>query len=179
VIVRRLIFEDAEQSFRVMIADEAAKHMFRLCNANRSQETGGILTGSYSSDYSTAEVVEATGPPADSEFGRDWFHRGTDGLQELLIAKWNEAPRTHYLGEWHFHTANVPWPSAQDKKQMREVARDARYKCAQPLLVIVCPVGAGQWVVKCYVFPGGTAPQPLRMVEDPDFDEPEPGEGAA
>jgi hypothetical protein len=70
VIVRRLIFEDAERIFRVMIADEAAKHMFRLCNANRSQETGGILTGSYSSDYTRACV------------GAEWDIGGFEGLHK-------------------------------------------------------------------------------------------------
>ena len=56
---------------------------------------------------------------------------------------------------------------------MKEVARDRRYDCAQPLLIIVCPVREGQWVVKCFVFPGGTSPAALRMVDDPEFDEPE------
>lgn len=173
MIIRRLVFEDAAQTFRVVLSDEVVKHMFRLCDANRAQETGGILIGSYSHDYTTAEIIEATSPPADSKFGRDWFHRGTDGLEELLVARWNSQPRTHYVGEWHFHTANVPWPSPQDKRQMKEVARDRRYDCAQPLLVIVCPVREGQWVVKCFVFPGGTSPAALRMVDDPEFDEPE------
>ena len=39
MIVRRLIFEDAAQTFRVVLADDVVKHMFRLCDANRSRET--------------------------------------------------------------------------------------------------------------------------------------------
>ena len=173
MIVRRLVFEDAAQMFRVVLSDEVVKHMFRLCDANCAQETGGILIGSYSHDYTTAQIVEATSPPVDSRFGRNWFHRGTDGLEELLMARWNSQPRTHYIGEWHFHTANVPWPSAQDKRQMKEVARDRQYNCAQPLLIIVCPVREGQWVVKCFVFRSGTLPAALQMIDDLDFDEPE------
>jgi hypothetical protein len=165
MIVRRLIFEDASQSFRVVISDEVVVHMFRLCDANRTRETGGILIGSYSSDFTTAHIDEVTSPPSDSRCGQDWFHRGTDGLEELLRQRWHVEPRTHYVGEWHFHTAHVPWPSPQDKKQMREVALDSRYDCAQPLLVIVCPVREGQLVVKCFVFPGGASSQALHMIE--------------
>lgn len=84
----------------------------------------------------------------------------------MLRERWAAEPRTHYLGEWHFHTANVPWPSGQDMKQMRAVAQDPKYDCAQPLLVIVCPAGEGQWVIKSYVFPSGTSPEELRMVND-------------
>jgi hypothetical protein len=167
MFVRRLIFEDGAQAFRVVLIDEVVKHMFRLCEANRSRETGGILIGSYSRDLATAALVEATTPPADSKFGRDWFHRGTDGLEALLFTRWNAEPRTHYVGEWHFHTANVPWPSQQDKRQMREVARDGRYDCAQPVLVIVSPARKGQWVVNCFVFPAGMAPQELRISHAP------------
>ena len=174
MIIRRLIFEDSSQSFRVIISDEVVKHMFLLCDANRTRETGGILVGSYSNDFTTAHIDEATSPPSDSRFGRDWFHRGTNGLVELLRQRWEAEPRTHYVGEWHFHTEHVPWPSPQDKRQMQEVAHDDRYNCAQPLLIIVCPVQEGQWVVKCFVFPGGTSPQALRMVDDPEFDKPEP-----
>lgn len=175
--VRRLVFEDETQAFRVVLHDEVEKHMFRLCDANHMKETGGILIGSYSHDYTTVEIIEATRPPADSKFGRDWFHRGTDGLEELLMSRWNSQPRTHYVGEWHFHTDNVPWPSPQDKRQMKEVARDRRYDCAQPLLIIVCPARKGEYVVKCFVFHSGTSPAVLRMVDDPEFDEPEANDG--
>ena len=167
MIIRRLIFEDSSQSFRVVISDDVVKDMFRLCNASRSRETGGILIGRYSGDFTTAQVLEATSPPADSTFGRDWFHRGTDGLEELLVERWQAEPRAHYVGEWHFHTANVPWPSPQDMEQMRAVAGDYHYSCAQPILVIVCPVREGSFVVKCFVFPGGKSSRAVHMVDDP------------
>lgn len=169
MIVRRWVFEDTTQMFRVMLSDEVVKHMFLLCGANRAQETGGILIGSYSRDCTTAQIIEATDPPADSKFGRDWFRRGIDGLKELLAARWNSQPRTHYVGEWHCHTANVPWPSPQDKRQMREVAFDRRYDCAQPLLIIVYPVRAGQWEINCFIFLAETLME-LSMVDNPDLD---------
>ena len=160
------VFEDSSHSFRVVLANEALTHIFRLCEANRSRETGGILIGSYSRDFATAHVSEATAPPDDSKSGWNWFHRGNEGLVDLLRQKWQKNPRTHYIGEWHRHTANVPWPSSQDKKQMRELARDGQYNCAQPLLIIVCPVRDGQWAVNCFVFTGDASFQALRAVDD-------------
>jgi hypothetical protein len=62
---------------------------------------------------------------------------------------------------------------------MKEVACDRRYDCAQQLLIIVCPVREGKWVVMCFVFPGGTSPAALSMVDDPDFDLPEPEDALA
>lgn len=165
MIVRRLVFEDAAQTFRVVLRDEVVKHMFRLCDANRAQETGGILIGSYSHDYTTAEIIEATSPPADSKFGRDWFHRGTDGLEELLVARWNSQPRTHYVGEWHFHTANVPWPSPQDESQMSRTATDPRYHCREPILIIVFQDSDAQLQLKLFLLPGTDVVCELRAVE--------------
>jgi len=127
----------------------------------------------------TAHVTEATSPPSDSKFGPDWFHRGTEGLEAMLRERWTEEPRTHYVGEWHSHTANVPLPSGQDVEQMRAVARDPRYECAQPLLVIACPVGEGQYVIKSYVFPGGTSPKELHMIDDSEREEADLGANAS
>lgn len=176
MIVGQLVFEDSSQKFRVVIPEEVVKHILRLCEANRSRETGGVLIGSYSSDSTTAYVGEATPPPSDSQSGWNWFHRGNNGLADLLRQRWHKEPRTHYVGEWHYHTANVPWPSPQDKKQMRDVARDGRYNCTQPLLIIVCPVREGKWAVKCFVVPDDTSFQALLMVADPDFGEPKIGD---
>ncbi len=152
MITSPLRFEDITKRFQVVLSKQAVEHMIHLCSANCSQETGGILIGSYSDDCTTAEILEATDPPKDSKFGRDWFHRGTDELKELLAVRWNCVPRTFYLGEWHSHTANVPWPSLQDKKQIRKVARTQRYNCVQPLLIIVYPRLKGNWDVSCHVF---------------------------
>lgn len=164
---RRWIFEDAAQKYRVVLSDEVVKYMFRLCDANRAQETGGILLGSYSQDYATAQVLEATDPPADSKFGRDWFNRGTNGLEDMLVASWNSEPRVYYLGEWHVHTANIPWPSQQDKRQMREIGKDRGYRCSHPLLLIVCPKPEGGCVLTCFVFPAEMPSVALQLVESP------------
>ena len=160
-----MLFEDSSYSFRVAVSREAVAQMFGLCREFRHCETGGILIGSYSIDLSLAHVEEATSPPKDSRFGKNWFLRGTDGLEELLRNRWDKESRAHYLGEWHFHTRNVPSPSPQDKKQMREVARSGQYDCAEPILLIVFPERTGRLSISCFVFPVGTSYRTLHILD--------------
>ena len=108
--------------------------------------------GAYSDDLHTAYVSEATPPPLDSRRGRSWFQRGTHGLRSLLEARWSGSPRTHYIGEWHFHPANVPSPSHQDIQEMRSVARNPNYQCTTPILMVLYPNGHGGWATAAYVF---------------------------
>lgn len=163
--IRQWVFEDIHQTVRVVLSDDVAHHMFQLCDESSSRETGGVLLGSYSDDKSTVEIVEAASPPLDSKFGRNLFQRGIEGLEKLLAMRWNSTPRTHYVGEWHSHTANVPEPSLQDKTQMREITRDRRYRCPEPLLIIVHPTRQAQYDIRCFIFPGDAPMITLRRVD--------------
>lgn len=169
--VSQLVFEDRDSTFRVVLESQPLKDMFKLCADAKSIETGGILIGKY--DDSCAFIEEATPPPAGSSGGPNWFKRGTGGLELLLVARWNEDPRTHYVGEWHFHTKLVPEPSRQDMRQMRSVAKDPRYQCEEPLLIIVCPESHNHWVVKMYIFPNGISPSELKIKHENGLEEDE------
>jgi integrative and conjugative element protein (TIGR02256 family) len=131
----------------------------RMCGESGWTETGGVLIGRYSADRTLAIVGEATPPPADSRRGRSWFHRGVTGLRETLARRWRSPERTHYLGEWHFHPADVVVPSADDFSQMEQIALSRRYQCREPILLIV---GAGE----------GSAVRPLRAFVCPAAAEP-------
>lgn len=152
------IFEDADERFRVLLEGKALSHMFGLCRASRSQETGGILIGSYVDEDQTAHVVEATGPPSDSRSGATWFHRGTRGLTKLLARRWEDPRRTYYVGEWHFHPAHAPSASPQDERQMHEIALSPNYHCTRPLLIIIYLVGQ-DLCASCFVSVEGESPQ--------------------
>ncbi|PRQ07218.1 hypothetical protein ENSA7_29250 [Enhygromyxa salina] len=64
------------------------------------------------------------------------------------------------MGEWHYHTANAPWPSSQDVDQMRVVAAKPAYRCDIRLLAIVCPVKL-TFSIKLFAFPGRDPPVEL------------------
>lgn len=128
----------------------------RECSRSGSIETGGILVGHYSTDESTAIVIEAFPPPRDSTHGRSWFHRGVDGLRGLLAKRWESRVRTHYIGEWHFHPAGIVEPSGDDLAQMYIINSDPRYCCREPVMLIVGEAQHGdERPVRAFVFPQG------------------------
>lgn len=108
----------------------------RCARAGRS-ETGGILVGSYSDDGECATVTGIGDAPDDSEWGGTWFRRGVRGVKEWLSTLWHGAMPTYYVGEWHFHPFASPTASRTDIRQLKEIARDVRYRCPEPLLIIV------------------------------------------
>lgn len=100
------------------------------------KETGGILIGRYSSSLNMAYINEFSNPPSDSRAGFSWFNRGVKGLGEYLKKKWTQNEE-YYLGEWHFHPANVPKPSKADIIQLKKISQDERFNCKEPILIII------------------------------------------
>lgn len=103
---------------------------------SKNVETGGILIGRYSSSLNDVYINEMMGAPSDSNAGFSWFVRGIKGLGEYLKKKWSQTEE-YYLGEWHYHPANVPYPSLQDVSQLRRISTDERFKCKEPILIVV------------------------------------------
>ena len=100
-----------------------------------NKETGGILVGRYSSSLQIVYINELSNPPSDSKAGFCWFNRGVKGLGEYLKNKWVQNDE-YYLGEWHFHPANVPEPSSTDIAQLKKISLDKRFNCKEPILII-------------------------------------------
>ena len=135
-------FSDGERG--LTIKECALRAIDREVSASEHRETGGVLLGHYADKLDRAVVLEATGPPPDSRRTRYSFVRGREGLHELLLARWHDEPRTHYLGEWHSHPTGQPLPSVQDIRALTGVARDPLYRCRTPLLLIVAPASCGK-----------------------------------
>lgn len=57
-------------------------------------------------------------------------------LKNWLDSLWHRGA-AFYLGEWHFHPYASARPSGTDQQQMRDIARSDRYRCPEPVLVIV------------------------------------------
>ena len=100
-----------------------------------NKETGGILIGYYSTSLRNVYINEFGDAPEDSQSGFSYFIRGVKGLRNYLKTKWN-LNNEYYLGEWHFHPANVKEPSATDIFQMKIISVDERFNCKEPILII-------------------------------------------
>ena len=129
------------------------------CADVNGRETGGILIGYYSDDYSTAVITEVTSPPKDSTFGANWFARGAAGLRTLLARRWkNAAQRTYYLGEWHYHPAKHITPSGEDIQQMQAIGQTPKYQCKEPIMLIIGNNINSRIHFRAFVFPDGRPP---------------------
>jgi integrative and conjugative element protein (TIGR02256 family) len=126
------------------------------CAEANGRETGGILIGYYSDDYSTAVITEVTLPPKDSTSGANWFVRGVTGLRTLLVRRWqNASRRTYYLGEWHYHPVNHIIPSDDDIKQMKEISHRPEYQCKEPIMLVIGNKLNASIQFRVFVFPDG------------------------
>lgn len=133
----------------------------QMCRDAGDVETGGVLIGRYADDLRVAEILEATMPPPDSLRGHSWFTRGVGGLHALLEKRWRAKRRTHYLGEWHFHPADVIVPSSVDFAQMATIAHADDYRCREPLLLIVGRDIGSRRSIRVFVCPRGEMPREL------------------
>lgn len=146
------------QEYALRMTDESWWQIDRECSRSGAVETGGILVGYYTNDQSTAFVTEALPPPKDSSGGRSWFHRGVAGLRSLLTKRWESELRTYYIGEWHYHPASIVEPSGDDLAQMYRINADSRYRCREPLMIIVGKnLSGGERPIRVFVFPHRTS----------------------
>lgn len=147
---------DKEYTFKIVMLKPWIR-IDRECRQSHPLETGGIMVGQYHGE--SAMLTEALPPPADSVLGAASFHRGTFGMKEILLERWNGWPRTHYIGEWHYHPSSVLSPSDEDLKTMRSISTDPRYDCAQPIMLIVGQAAKRKdRPVRAFVFPRGDGP---------------------
>ena len=119
------------------------------------KETGGIITGHYSSSLQDVYINELSYAPGDSKAGYSWFVRGVKGVSEYLKKIWDKKEE-YYLGEWHFHPADVKTPSSKDVLQMKKISEDKRFNCKEALLLIFSRNNKDEYHLEVSLFIGST-----------------------
>ena len=142
--------EDSKYGLR--IPSQVLEKMFKLCRKAKNTETGGIIVGYYNRKRDCAIVTDCSGPPKDSKRGKNYFHRGIQGLQDLIDKLWYLGHRRYYLGEWHFHPFGNPRPSDIDEKQIEENSENKSYKCPEPLMIIIGGNPNGKLICNSFVY---------------------------
>ena len=153
-------FWSVDRQFGMKCPEKVLAHILGACKQSGLNETGGILVGFYEEGLDCAQVTAAASAPSDSQKGRTWFHRGTDGLQLWLNDLWHRK-RHFYLGEWHFHPFASPVPSRADIEQMQQIADAPFYRCPEPLLLLIGGDPSAEWVMSVFVFPQKRSPLAL------------------
>lgn len=88
-------------------------------------ESGGILLGKV---YDEVIVVDQVSEPSpDDQSGRFYFDRNILKAQHIVKKVWEESNGERiYLGEWHTHPEDVPRPSSDDKKLLKNMVEDTQ-----------------------------------------------------
>ncbi|MBL7706756.1 MAG: Mov34/MPN/PAD-1 family protein [Taibaiella sp.] len=121
--------------FKLRVTQSCLDQIKDFCKASPGKETGGIMFGQYLDNHSIASILVISGPPKDSKRTQFSFVRGKAGVQKLVDDNWAEGG--YYLGEWHYHPNASPEPSSQDIKQLHKIARDRRFNCPEPIMLII------------------------------------------
>ncbi|HTJ52752.1 MAG TPA: Mov34/MPN/PAD-1 family protein [Cyclobacteriaceae bacterium] len=86
---------------------------------SKQPESGGILLGQVRER--NIYVLKASTPTSFDSASRYSFERNKKIAQIIINYEFNNSGRkTIYLGEWHTHPENIPGPSSQDKKMIKD-----------------------------------------------------------
>ncbi len=126
-------------TMRVTLSQDVLDKMRRLRTEAGSNETGGVLVGSFDLYRNVMHIVLALPAPPDSKQAPTYFIRGVRELKpriEKLAA--GAAGRLHYLGEWHSHPDHVPARPSRDDEGVYAYLRDHIEPTGSPYLMVIC-----------------------------------------
>lgn len=93
-------------------------------------ETGGVFFGTFYEDFIKIEKVIDGGDKAIRE--RFQF-RADKHYVDMQIDMIHANTHLRYIGEWHSHPQEIPFPSEQDLESLEEIAED----CNRPTLMMI------------------------------------------
>lgn len=151
-MIEDIEFWSEDRAFGLKVPAGALSQTLELSRRAAPKETGGMLVGYYTEAQDCAVVTEVSGPPPDSRSGRNFFVRGTAGLQRWLNTLWRRE-RRFYLGDWHSHPGEDPRASPTDMAQLKEIAEDESRKCPEPVALLIGGAAADANDTAAYVYP--------------------------
>lgn len=97
-------------------------------------EAGGLLLGSVHGAHMLIE--QATVPTASDKRFRYLFERMPFGHEAIALSRWTASQGTvRYLGEWHTHPEDHPYPSGLDRSEWNRLSAKRRDK--RPMLAVI------------------------------------------
>jgi integrative and conjugative element protein (TIGR02256 family) len=133
----------AGSSYQIRISSYAWNEIIgyiRQCRRikGKSVETGGVLFGKRDDTLCIIWIDAASGPPPDSKASRKQFICGTKGVEQLHES-WKKLTRgsVEYIGMWHTHPEDIPFPSKIDLCGMARILTIGDPPPKNSLLLIV------------------------------------------
>lgn len=89
-------------------------------------EVGGICFGYKLSDIEEYRIQGFTLPMEKDVRTKTFFKRQDNKHFALIKEKWDKDNTTMYLGDWHAHPVKKAFPSFQDKKTWKKLAKKSK-----------------------------------------------------
>jgi hypothetical protein len=102
------------------------------------KETGGLLLGTYDTQYKKVYIVDIIGSPKDSIEYPTAYIRGIDNVEELLsLVEKRTAGMVQYIGEWHSHPDGCSLDPSEDDLKLFEWLSENMAKDGNPSLMLI------------------------------------------
>jgi len=132
-----------ESSYQIRISSYAWNEIIGFIRQSRrikgkSVETGGVLFGKRDDTLCIIWIDAASGPPPDSKASQTKFICGTKGVEQMHES-WKKLTRgsVEYIGMWHTHPEDIPFPSRIDLCGMARILTIGDPPPKNSLLLIV------------------------------------------
>ncbi|WP_176527971.1 Mov34/MPN/PAD-1 family protein [Bacillus sp. AFS077874] len=127
-----------KNSVKYVVFTKQVTEMLNSYKQLRSEqhESGGILLGKVYKDVIVVDKISA--PSKEDKSGRFHFERNVEKAQEIIKNEWKDSNGERiYLGEWHTHPENMPSPSSDDKKLIKNMLKDSIMEIDFLLMLII------------------------------------------
>lgn len=120
------------------MSDLLIERLIEAGKAHYPKEFGGILVGEYSADFRQLNITDSVLPQTKTfKATHTLFERNSKGMEKELKKLYRENPPKYYIGEWHTHPDNLPFPSVTDLQAMRSIVNYPRVEIKNPVLMII------------------------------------------
>lgn len=134
--MRKIIFKDGTS---LLIPDGIISEMasYRQLH-NRDEESGGILLGKKKTGVEAYELSQISCPQGEDKRNKYEFLRSKNSHQHIITKAWKSSGGiVNYIGEWHTHAENIPYPSKIDLKLIEQIKRDGSCYYSKIFMIIV------------------------------------------
>lgn len=121
---------------RIIFDRNICKKIRQVNPINSENEQGGILLGNVFQDY---VVLKDLSLPSNKDKSTECsFFRNKDTAQEKINAAWESSNGENiYIGEWHTHFENTPYPSVIDHKMIKKMLSTSQMEIDFLFLMII------------------------------------------
>jgi integrative and conjugative element protein (TIGR02256 family) len=137
---------------KAWIPREVSKLLVKEAEHAFPNETGGVVMGYWSTDYSEVVITHAVDAgPLALHYPKSFIP--DVNYQEIEIARIYEHSNrvSTYLGDWHTHPKGSSFLSYRDKRTLRRIANHRDARCPVPLMIVL---GGGEddWFMSVWKF---------------------------